>query len=276
MLCVPTPPPASSAVQARSLAPCCVLLDDIDAIAQRRAGRLLKREKQSATDEERRGDNDRERVNAGGAAHGSAHLHSNIFSGHVDRLPRPTAPVSVLDRMLATLLNELDGVGHRATDGGSNESLRSALESYVLVIGTTNRPLGLLDEAILRAGRLELHVVVPPPDAPCRLALLRHKTAPLRLAPGVSLDDLSASFDGFSAADIVYACDAAALAALQEAMEKDGADGMSPLLADMLGGHRLQTPAAAPRDATERPLSSASVVPAVHQRHFLEALKQLR
>jgi SpoVK/Ycf46/Vps4 family AAA+-type ATPase len=95
---------------------------------------------------------------------------------------------------------------------------------------------------------MEFHAEVPPPDAACRLAHLRHTTAPLRLAPVVLLHDLSAAFDGFNAADIAYTCDVAALAALQEATENDGADGISPLLGDMLGGHRMGC--AAPRDAT--------------------------
>ena len=51
------------------------------------------------------------------------------------------------DRVVASLLTELDGV----------ESLRD-----VVVIGATNRP-DLIDPAMLRPGRLERLVFVPPP-----------------------------------------------------------------------------------------------------------------
>ena len=78
-----------------------------------------------------------------------------VFLDEVDAL----APVrgqstdgGTTDRVVAALLTELDGV----------ESLRN-----VVVIGATNRP-DLIDPALLRPGRLERLVYVPPPDADAR------------------------------------------------------------------------------------------------------------
>lgn len=51
---------------------------------------------------------------------------------------------SVQERVLSTLLNEMDGVS-----GGKN----------VLVIGATNRR-DLIDEALLRPGRFDKHILV--------------------------------------------------------------------------------------------------------------------
>jgi len=51
---------------------------------------------------------------------------------------------SVQDRVLSTLLNEMDGVS-----GGKN----------VLVIGATNRR-DLIDDALLRPGRFDKHIYV--------------------------------------------------------------------------------------------------------------------
>src|SRR5215204_5578670 len=61
------------------------------------------------------------------------------------------------DRVVAALLTELDGV----------EPLRN-----VVVVGATNRP-DLVDPALLRPGRLERIIYVPPPDAEARAAILR-------------------------------------------------------------------------------------------------------
>jgi transitional endoplasmic reticulum ATPase len=60
------------------------------------------------------------------------------------------AAATVKDRMLSTLLNELDGVGERSAKiAGSAQQ--------VLVVGTST-DLRYLDAALLRSGRLDLHV----------------------------------------------------------------------------------------------------------------------
>lgn len=65
------------------------------------------------------------------------------------------------NRLLSTLLTEIDGA-----------SSRDLLSSPVFVIGTT-RSLELIDPALLRPGRLELHIGVRAPDADARVELLR-------------------------------------------------------------------------------------------------------
>jgi SpoVK/Ycf46/Vps4 family AAA+-type ATPase len=60
--------------------------------------------------------------------------------------------------VLSTFLNEMDGVDGSAEDG-------------VLVLGATNRP-GSLDAALLRPGRFDRVVYVPPPDEDGRRAIL--------------------------------------------------------------------------------------------------------
>ena len=61
-------------------------------------------------------------------------------------------------RVLSTFLNEMDGVDARATDG-------------VLVLGATNRP-SQLDAALLRPGRFDNIIYVPPPDKEGRRAII--------------------------------------------------------------------------------------------------------
>jgi hypothetical protein len=261
--------------EARHRAPCLILLDDIDAIAQRRAGSLMPSRSRAAPS-----------IDAAAVEATKSGPGGNVFSGRADRLPPPPASVTVLDRMLATLLNEMDGVGQRHSDESSTGKLNDPLSSFVLVVGTTNRPLVVLDEAIMRAGRLELHVEVPLPDAPSRLAIIQHKTARLRLAEDVSLESLCTMSQGCSAAELAYLCDAAALGALQDAMESDGPGGISPILADMLGSAQsgeLLRDSAASSSALSGCLgvdahaeSSSVAVPSVRMRHFLVALLELR
>jgi transitional endoplasmic reticulum ATPase len=107
------------------------------------------------------------------------------------------------DRVVAALLTELDGV----------EELRN-----VVVIGATNRP-DLIDLALLRPGRLERLVYVPPPDADARTAILRAAAKAVPLDASVDLAELGASLDGFSAADCAALIRESALAAMRDSLE---------------------------------------------------------
>ncbi|MFI6066090.1 AAA family ATPase [Micromonospora sp. NPDC051227] len=128
-----------------------------------------------------------------------------IFLDEVDAL----APVrgqatdgGTTDRVVAALLTELDGV----------ETLRN-----VVVVGATNRP-DLVDPALLRPGRLERLVYVPPPDGPARAEILRAASRQVPLAPDVDLPALGDELTGFSAADCAALIREAALAAMRESL----------------------------------------------------------
>lgn len=129
-----------------------------------------------------------------------------VFLDEVDAL----APVrgqatdgGTTDRVVASLLTELDGV----------EALRN-----VIVIGATNRP-DLVDPALLRPGRLERLIYVPPPDAAARAEILRAAARTVPLASDVDLGALAAELDGFSAADCAALIREAALAAMRESLD---------------------------------------------------------
>ncbi|MBF6357386.1 AAA family ATPase [Nocardia higoensis] len=127
---------------------------------------------------------------------------SLIFLDEVDALaPRrgQTGDSGVGDRVVAALLTELDGV----------EPLRD-----VVVLGATNRP-ELIDPALLRPGRLERLVFVPPPDAQARLAILRTAGKSVPLAADVDLAELAEDLTGYSAADCAALLREAALAAMR-------------------------------------------------------------
>ena len=105
-----------------------------------------------------------------------------VFLDEVDALaPRrgQSSDSGVADRVVASLLTELDGA----------EPLRE-----VIVVGATNRP-ELIDPALLRPGRLERLIYVPPPDAEARAEILRVAGRNTPLAADVDLDALAAELD---------------------------------------------------------------------------------
>jgi transitional endoplasmic reticulum ATPase len=91
------------------------------------------------------------------------------------------------ERVVSALMASLDDV---LADGG------------VFVVGITSRP-ELIDPAVIRSGRLGLHLEVPLPDADRRRALVVELAAieDVKLDPG-SLDELVEGLHGWSAADV--------------------------------------------------------------------------
>ena len=86
----------------------------------------------------------------------------------------------------------------------------------VVVVAATNRP-DVLDPALLRPGRFDRVLYVPPPDGPARKTLFNHELAGKPLGPDVAHSALAVATDGYSAADIAAICRSAAVAAAKEA-----------------------------------------------------------
>ena len=131
---------------------------------------------------------------------------SLVFLDEIDALaPRrgQSFDSGVTDRVVASLLTELDGI----------EPLRD-----VVVLGATNRP-DLIDPALLRPGRLEKLVFVEPPDADARRKILRTAGKSIPLSADVDLDALAGELDGYSAADCVALLREAALTAMRRSID---------------------------------------------------------
>jgi len=105
----------------------------------------------------------------------------------------------VTERVISQLLTEIDGL--------------ITLQN-VVVIGATNRP-DILDSALLRPGRFDRRIYVPPPDYEARLQILKIKTKNMPLAKDVNLEELAKRMEGYSGADIDSVCREAALNALR-------------------------------------------------------------
>ncbi len=67
----------------------------------------------------------------------------------------------------------------------------------MLVLAATNRP-GAIDSALMRPGRLDVQLYVPPPDLQGRLEVLKVHTSGMPLAEDVDLPGLAAHTERFS------------------------------------------------------------------------------
>ncbi|KAL3065763.1 hypothetical protein OYC64_015833 [Pagothenia borchgrevinki] len=159
-----------------------------------------------------------------------------LFLDEIDSLigsrSNSQTPNSVQTRLLSVLLNEMDGIGlktleRRGTEkilqaeGAEENSTQKQLECQevcnkeVMVVAATNRP-DCLDSALLRPGRLDQIIYVPPPDHQARLCILRVCTQSMPVCADVCLEELATKTELYSGADLENLCKEAALLALQE------------------------------------------------------------
>jgi transitional endoplasmic reticulum ATPase len=104
------------------------------------------------------------------------------------------------ERVVSQLLTELDGL----------EDLED-----VVVVAATNRP-DLIDDALVRPGRLDRHIHVSTPDEDARREIFGVHTREKPLADDVDLADLAARTEGYVGADIEAVCREASTAAVRE------------------------------------------------------------
>ncbi|XP_032479364.1 spermatogenesis-associated protein 5-like protein 1 isoform X3 [Phocoena sinus] len=138
---------------------------------------------------------------------------------------------NVQERVLSVLLNELDGVGLKTIERRGSKSdqhgkykelekneeleFQEVFNSNVMIVAATNRP-DVLDDALLRPGRLDKIIYIPPPDEKGRLSILKVCTKNMPMGPDISLENVAADTCFFSGADLGNLCKEAALLALQE------------------------------------------------------------
>ncbi len=132
-------------------------------------------------------------------------------------------------------IDELDAIGRSRSSGvgfgGGNDEREQTLNQIltemdgfesdvaVIVLGATNRP-EILDNALLRPGRFDRRVVVPPPDKDGRRKILEVHTRSLPLADDVNLDGIASTTPGMVGADLANLANEAALTAARRNHEK--------------------------------------------------------
>ena len=107
------------------------------------------------------------------------------------------------NRVVNQLLASMDGV--ESLDG-------------VIIVAATNRP-EMIDPALLRSGRFERVLHVPPPDAGARESIFRIHSEGMPLSK-FSFKDILSGMDGFTGADIEAVCREAALICMRAGKKK--------------------------------------------------------
>ena len=139
----------------------------------------------------------------------------------------------VTERVISQFLTELDGL---------------EILTNVVVIAATNRP-DIIDPALLRPGRFDRILYVPPPDRDSRLQIIKIHTKKKHLAQDVNIDQLADATDGYTGADIASLSSAAVMLALREHISK------------------YKEPNEAEKHKEELK---------IHMKHFEEAIKKIR
>ncbi len=133
-----------------------------------------------------------------------------VFFDEIDALVPPRGArfgdSGVSERVISQLLTELDGI----------ETLEN-----VVVLAATNRP-DMVDPAVLRPGRFDRLIYVPPPDERTRLQIFKIHTRNMPLDEDVSLERLAAMTEGYTGADIAAICREAAMNAIRRNPETGG------------------------------------------------------
>ncbi|OLE86575.1 CDC48 family AAA ATPase [Candidatus Bathyarchaeota archaeon] len=111
---------------------------------------------------------------------------------------------NVTERVISQFLTEMDGL----------EELRN-----VIIIAATNRP-DIVDPALLRPGRFDRLLLVPPPDPEARKQIFRIHTKKTPLAEDVKLDELARKTEGYTGADIASICNTAVMLSIKEHIGK--------------------------------------------------------
>ena len=106
----------------------------------------------------------------------------------------------VADRVLSQILHELDGI----------HPLKK-----VIIVAATNRP-DLIDNALMRPGRIDRILYVGPPSKEARTDILNIHTRKMPLDKDVNINQLSEETDRYSGAELAALCREAALCAIEE------------------------------------------------------------
>ncbi len=126
---------------------------------------------------------------------------SIIFIDELDALV-PSRDTANISHMNANAVNEFLAQMNNCSEDG------------IFVIGATNRPTAI-DPAILRSGRLDKHIYLPPPDFEAREKMfeLYLKKRPIEL--GLDYAAFARSTENFVSSDIKFICDEASRKALK-------------------------------------------------------------
>ncbi len=152
-----------------------------------------------------------------------------IFIDEIDALMSSRDKASEFSvQVVSEFLQQLDGI--RGSSG-------------VVLVGVTNRP-DMLDSAIIRPGRIDKFIFVPPPRAQDRAQLFKYYLSRAPLVNGIDFMALAGETEGYTGADIANICREAKMAALEADITTSKEREIT--LADLLKVVRSVKPSAPP------------------------------
>ena len=126
------------------------------------------------------------------------------------------------------IFDELDALAKlKSGEGSAGETILSQLlteieegaSSRVVVIGITNRP-DIIDNSLLRTGRLDLVLYVSPPDEKGRLEIIKILTKKMPLSNDIKLQEIAIATHSYTGADLAALCREAAVHAMRNNSSK--------------------------------------------------------
>ena len=145
--------------------------------------------------------------------HGSQEKIAKLFQD-----ARDSAPSIIFFDELDALLPTRDQSNHQSSSAEVNEFLTqmdNTGSEGVFVIGATNRR-ELIDPAILRAGRLDYKILIPPPDFLARKSIFQLELSGRPVDGSIDFEELSHCTEGFVSSDLKLIVDTAARKALKD------------------------------------------------------------
>ena len=127
------------------------------------------------------------------------------------------------------IFDELDSLAksRSSEEGNRGETILSQMltemedggTSRIIIVGITNRP-DLIDNSMLRTGRLDIVLFIQPPDEKSRLEIIKILTEKMPLVSDVDLDEIAVSTQNYTGADLASLCREAVVNAMQNNSKK--------------------------------------------------------
>ncbi|MBX8636514.1 MAG: proteasome-activating nucleotidase [Thermoplasmata archaeon] len=151
------------------------------------------------------------------------------YIGEGARLVRELFELAKQKAPSIVFIDELDSVGAKRLDAatsGDREVQRTLMQllaeldgfnplGNVKIIAASNRP-DILDDALLRPGRFDRIIKVPPPNAEARAEIFRIHANKMNIDGAIDFDELALKADGATGADIHAMCTEAGMFAIRD------------------------------------------------------------
>ena len=123
-------------------------------------------------------------------------------------------------------IDELDAIVPKRDNDRVNHMNTSAVNEFlaqmnncgadgIFIVGATNKP-ETIDSAVMRTGRIDKKIYIPPPDHESRLKLFEKLLSARPLNKNVDIDKLASQTENYMSSDIKFICDEAARSALRK------------------------------------------------------------